>query len=461
MRLVDELAHEWKTKLGRPAALASLILFALCLLFGGVSGKIERDTHLQAVARHQVEHSGLAPASGSAMDLSLPSYLPSAPLADFTVGQSDLLPFVAAISLWDPDIRLFARYELEDPVSLRLGAFDLSKAILFVLPLVLIALCFEVLSSDRDARRQGLLVANNASIPGIFWSRLLIRAGSALGLMLVISLSLFFAQAGDTAWAHRLPYFGLWMLSAMLYGLFWTALIGFVASRNRRGEVNALLLLLSWAALTLILPAGALAVVETLYPLPSRVALLAESREIEIQTELEAPRITQRFLIDHPETPVDPSSTMPDYFRTAFFVTSAVDRATKPLLDRIEITMAQRQATLARLGFLSPVITMQGVFNDIAGTSSERHLRYMAAARALKAAYAKRAAPYIVAGRRLPVEETANLPVFHLENDSPAILLRRNWRVLLFLAAASSVLCVLASRRLRNIGMGGSASYAY
>ena len=160
MNLRDMFLHEWRTRLARPAALASLAAFAAILIYAAISGRIERDARASAIAGHEAQasdamerwladlqaletrgaQSGVPPWSASPMDLEFPSSLPPAPLADFAIGQADLLPSAGKLSLWDPDVRLFSRYEFEDPVSLALGALDLSKAVVLLLPLLMIVL---------------------------------------------------------------------------------------------------------------------------------------------------------------------------------------------------------------------------------------------------------------------------------------------------------------------------------
>lgn len=472
MTVIELVSHEWKTRLSRPAALVALALFAAALIYGAVNGRMHRDARMAAIEAHVEEiaaatatwrndlealeegrtGSGVPPWGGSPMDVTFASYMPPAPLGDFAIGQSDLLPSIGAVSLWNPDVRLFSKYEIEDPVSLALGAFDLGKGIVFILPLVLTVLCFDVLSGERNANRLGLALAQGARIRTLVWARLVIRAGLVFGLALLIASSALLMPIDASDVSQRLPFFALWALCVALYTAFWIAGIGLVAGMNLRGEANVMLLLLAWAGLNLILPASVAAIAETVYPPPSRLAYLAEARAVEVETELAEPNLAHRFIADHPDMLVDESSEIPAYVRTAFFVTSAVDDATRPILAGFERAAVRRDETLGLLRYLSPAIIVHGLFNDIAGTSSARHRRYVAQARAFKAAYAERAGPHIVAGRRLPLKEAAALPDFRFEGDDDVgAVFRRNAGVLLFLAFATGVLLLLADRRTRCV----------
>lgn len=471
MNFSHMISHEWKTRLGRPAGLVSLLLFSGLLIYGAISGRMERDSRLEAIATHEEQitsameswlnnarlleekgaEAGVPPWSGSALDVTFSSALPPGPLGDFAIGQSDILPSLGGLSLWSPDIRLFSKYEFEDPVALALGGLDLGKVVLLVLPLLLIVLSFDILSAERDSNRLGLTLAQGVKLRSLFWKRLSIRGGVILGLTFAIVLAAFLFQAGEAGLSERLPYFAIWGVAGFLYALFWIGVIAVIASGNRGGEVNVVLLLIAWAGFTLIVPASITAVAESVYPAPSRLAYLAEAREAENETRLREADIANQFIIDHPEMLVNEASEIPAFVRTAFLVTSTVDEATKPLLDAFEAEALRRDASLGWMRFLSPTIITHSLFNDVAGTDSSRHRRYMKAARTFKSAYGEKAGPYVVAGQRLPTTEFATLPAFRFEEESLGNLLGRHRGALIFLILASGLLLFFADRRLQAV----------
>jgi ABC-2 type transport system permease protein len=471
MTLRDMLLHEWRTKFSQPATLISLAAFTLTLVFAGVSGGSMREAREQSIHAHQSEiaaataswladledletngaQSKVPPWSGSPMDASFASSLPPAPLADFSIGQSDLLPGIGALSLWDPDIRLFSRYEIEDPVALALGAFDMSKAIIIVLPLLMIVLSFDALSADRDSGRLGLIVAQGGRMRRVIWGRLFIRCGAVVALALLLATLALVLNRASVSITSRLPSFGLWCACTLLYSAFWFALIGHVASRNRRGETNIMWLLVLWTGFILIVPSVVTAVAESVYPPPSRLEYLAEARKIEIDTERSEAGVANQFFNDHPELVVDEQSKMPAYLRTAFFVTSSIDDATRPVLASFDAAAAERDRVLALLGYASPAIIAHRTFNAVGGSSSERHRRYVAQAREFKSAYAAEVATHVVAGQRLPLARAQALPRFQSEETTLRALVADAALALLFLAFVTGALLVAADRRLRRL----------
>lgn len=466
----DILLHEWRTRLARPAALVSLAVFAAILVYAAICGRIESNARALAIANHQTQagqamerwladlraletrgaQSGVQPWAASPMDLEFPSALPIAPLADFAIGQADLLPSTGKLSLWDPDVRLFSRYEFEDPVSLALGALDLSKAVVLLLPLLMIVLSFDILSAERDAGRLSLTLAQGADLRRLIWQRLCIRCGIVMAVTLSVAAAAFALNAASPL-AARLPAFVLWSVCTFLYGAFWFATIGYVASSNRSGESNIVRLLLCWAGFTLIVPAAVTAIAEAIYPPPSRLAYLAQARRAEIETERAEGGIANGLLIDHPDLVVDDVNEMPAYLRTAFFVTSTVDSATRPVLDAFERTAANRDDALALLRYASPAIVANGIFNEAAGTSSARHRSYMAQARDFKAAYAKHAGPFVAAGRRMPSDRVTAFPRFRFADVPLGTVIAGALPALAFFAFVTTAVLLAANRRLSSI----------
>lgn len=470
MTFSDIISHEWKSKLSNPVTLINTLLFAAILIFGALSGAFERDYRLAKVDAHNEEieakteswlkdakaweekgsDAGVSARSGSAVMLTFPSSLTPGALGDFAIGQSDFLPFMTEISLRQSDIKQFSKYEFDNPVSLALGAFDLSKAVIFILPLLLVVLSFDVLSSDRDSNRLGLKMAQGINLRSYFWRRLFVRGVLVLGLTAIVSTIMFVIQTNEFT-SERLSMFAIWLAGVALYGMFWMAIISFIASKNKNGETNVISLLILWACFTLIVPAAMTSVTETIYPTPSRLAYMAEAREMENQASLEISDIANKYLLDHPELSVTDDSEMPAFFRTSFLVTSTMDKATRPILEEFEQISVERENTLELLRYFSPAIITHILFNDVAGTSSKRHSEYHKAVRDFKSQYVERVGPLIMSNQRLGESDFNTIPAFHFPEQNAGDVFSQNIVSLLFLIIVSGLLIFLADSRVRSI----------
>ncbi|MBC54510.1 MAG: hypothetical protein CMQ34_11815 [Gammaproteobacteria bacterium] len=475
MTVRDWIKTEWQLTIGRKPTLLLFALFTGLLLYAAFNGGAQLENRVHAIDRHQSEveqtmsawlanvqrretqgsAADVSARTGSAMDVRFSSHLPQAPLADFAIGQSDILPYLGTIALSDPDIRMFSRYEFDDPVSLMLGSFDLSTAIVVLLPLLLIVLCFDLISADRDANRLGLTLSQGVSITSLFWFRLLLRSGSILIVLFAIMLMVLLTNNSAAGISSRLPPFLFWSAATLVYTAFWVSLIALVTSFNRRSEFNIMALLSLWLAFVFIVPSGASAILETVYPTPTRLAYLAEARETENETRLQESEIANRFILDHPEMLVNDEAEIPAFLRSSFLVTNTVDQATRPILDEFEAAAQRREASVGVIRYLSPAIIVHGLFNDLAGTSAARHQRYVQQVRAFKADYSERVGPGIVAGQPLSMAEFESIGGFSFQDQALTGYLNKHLLPLLFLLALVGAAVVVVNRRLASFRIVG------
>lgn len=471
MNTLEFIKYEWKLQFNSRAALLTLFVFVSVLLYGGIAGKAERDERSSSIDLHHAsvtvtmndwlkhlqmleqndETANLSPVTGSAMDVVFASSLPQKPLSDFAIGQSDLLPFVGEISLRDPDIRLFSKYEFADPVGLALGSFDISKAILLFLPLILIVFCFDVISADRDSKRLGLIISQGMDLRNFFWRRLLLRMSVVLTVTCVPAIFVLIYNQGQGAAGDRLTSFGVWLMFTFFYGFLWTVLIGAIASLNKSGEFNVMALLGLWVGLTLIVPATSSSIAEALYPTPSRLTYLAEARDVENETRLTESDVVNEFMLDHPELLVDVESQFPDYVSSAFLVTSTVDEATRPIISSFDESLARRENLLEFFNYFSPAIVVHSLFNEIAGTSGQRHQSYLSQAREFKANYAQLVGPSIVGKQPLSSAFFKNIPRFQFAEESFLRRVTGSLKPIIFLLLLSISLTFFVNRQLGRL----------
>ncbi len=453
----------------RPAALFAVLVYAGLLGYGAVSGRMRAQTRRTSIYAHQQEvdtsrerllgrvrareatepsSSGVPAWLGSAMDITFASAMPLGPLTDFAVGQSDLLPSFSPLTLWSPNVRLFSKYELDDPMALALGHFDLGQAVLFLLPLVVFALCFDVLSDEYDHRRLGLVLAVAGDVRALVWGRIFLRVGVVVLVTKLVSAAAAAIPLGPFSFAHRWPWLLAWWAGVVLYACFWAAVTAVVASRRRSGSICALSLMFVWAVVVLLIPAGATAAAEVIYPAPSRLAYLTEARAAENQALRSADHAQDRFALEHPDAAPSDAERIPSYIRTAYWVTSRVDASTQPILASFSQTANKRRVALSLLAYLSPAIAFHQWTADLANTSQSVHLKYQAEARRFKLAFGARVADSLLAGHTMTADQIENAPTFRMSPEPIEPALYRHLCLGTALGLASIVLLVIADRRL-------------
>ena len=446
-----------------PAAIA-IALVLMAVAYAGWSGDRWRDgrvarledfagTRLAAAQTWRAELVDIEQGSGdpspfaaNPMNIAFPATLPPGALGDFAVGHTDLHPSTGEISPWNNLSTLFGRYQVENPEMLAAGSFDVALVVIVLMPLLMIAVSFDLLSRERARGTLALTLCAPVSLARMLWTRLLFRNGllwlSAIAAM--SALVLVHDTGGD-----RYARFGSWLTVSLVYGGFWLGLIVLVVARFRHATQSAAVLAGLWFVVVFAMPGLVSAVTEAIYPTPSRLALLSEVREVEAAATRDLASLTDRFLTDHPELTVGDEG-VPGFYRAAFLANDAARRVTAPIVDGFEQARFARARALDLAQYLSPAIVAQRLLHLLADADLERQYRFQAQARQALFELADAVGPAIVSRNRITVAEFDGLRAFTFVDRTLAEVRREFLFPLAFLVVVSLLLAVAASRRLKN-----------
>ncbi|WP_262696439.1 DUF3526 domain-containing protein [Kordiimonas aquimaris] len=387
--------------------------------------------------------------AGLAMDVSFPAVAAPGPLSDLSHGVSDVRPHTGRLSLWRSVDRLFGNYQVQSPIDTAAGSFDLAFVIIFVMPLLMIALSYDALSDDKELGRLGLVLSQPISVRLLVLTRLRVRfMAIAVILAVALAIGLVSGATDNGGISERLPYFTIWFLIATSYFLMWAAVITWAISLKLRGETTALLLAGIWIVNCLAGPASLSATAESLYPTPSRLAFLSEAREASNSAYKSKADIMQGMLFDHPDLTAD-NYSIPEYIRTAFLVTRTVDQSVAPVLNRFDEVQAERRDFLSIFQYASPAALTLQAFNLSAGTNLERHLRFERSVRDFKQMIAEEVERNVLVGQRLTLTEYDNLPRYQNNEWSIGQVIEKTAAPIAFLLIIASLLGTIA---LKNLG---------
>jgi ABC-2 type transport system permease protein len=442
--------------------LLALLLGCVYAIAGGIDWYVERDAAAQAFA---TEAGGRAAAfrdtlvtleenaaeAGHATAAGLPTrasraavWLPS-PLAALSPGQSALYPFTAQVGFFGREDALFSNYQLDNPLALQAGTFDMGFVLLFLLPLALIALSFDVLAGDRESGNLRLLLAHPVSVAQLVWTRLLLRSA------LVVIPVLLLAVVGGLVAGASLGGLLAWVGIALAYMLFWVALVAWLVTLFKTVPTAVLALVTAWVALLLVLPSVVHAVVQGLHPPPSRITLVAEARAAQVRVERAAAQLMAEYMHDHPELANGGGAAIAPWMQTHHLVNREVERELAPLLSRFQDSLDARQRLLAGLQFMVPPVLAQRAFNDTAGTGLAAWQAFEARAISLKRDLGEVLGRYAIAAQPLSLATYDALPPaveFRADLVHPVPVeagVASGWLLLL-----AVLLGALARRRLRH-----------
>jgi ABC-2 type transport system permease protein len=370
-----------------------LVLSALTVLaaWNGLSRAAERDATIgtlraesqliRATLQTQLEKfaagsGATAPAAANpgAMGFSVlitPVSLPATSLAPLALGQSDLLASHYGVTAHAP-YTFMNETEITNPHNVLAGSFDVAFVMVFVLPIFIIALTFDLLSREKERGMLGLTLAHGVPLPRYTLAKCVARATILLAVTVAVTVLGFLIVGVDFTDDAALRDMALWSGMVILYALFWFALGLFVNALDRSSETNGVLMANVWLVAVVVLPAFVNVLATSVFPAPSRVELTTELREAASEAEERAADAREQYLYDHPElTGLDRAPAA--FFREVLTSETAIAATIEPLMKAFEDQAERRAQMVGALQYLSPAILAQQAFSALAGTDDRRY----------------------------------------------------------------------------------------
>jgi ABC-2 type transport system permease protein len=297
------------------------------------------------------------------------------PFAFVATGQSDLFTHYTRPVLYG-EASALGFSELSNPVQLLFGSFDLAFVCIYLLPLLVLAFSYNILSAERESGTLRLTLAQPISVLRWLLAKLAVRF-LILTAIVVFSVVLSFLAFGFPVHEHvgqMLLLFGF----VLPYMLFWFLVALLVNLLGQSSGSNAVALVSIWIALVLIVPAVISQMANTLYPVPSRIHLLHQYRLAEAAAEKNANQILKDYYRAHPElAPKDSTQTNQYQFWLEYFASlDVVKAAVQPVLDRHDRALRAQQQWVEQLRFASPSILLQTSLNQLAGTAPANYTAF-------------------------------------------------------------------------------------
>ncbi|MBM0105900.1 DUF3526 domain-containing protein [Steroidobacter sp. S1-65] len=341
-----------------------------------------------------------APA-GQFMDASLPP----APGVIVAVGDAMQRPVSASINSNTRADTLFKNTETGSALSAALGTLDLTWVTIVLFPLLVIALTHDLLASERDAARLGLLRAQAGSLGQLIARRLAIRA----------CLPLLIITAGAVAAGFLGANIGViasWWLVVCLYLVLWSVVGALVSVRASTAQSSAAILLLLWLGFVVLLPALVTLTVERMAPVPSRLSQVITMREVQLGLQQRTSELLDRYLTDHPELS---GASRSGFARSSFVAHRETEAQLAPVMARYTQVRREQGAWAAALSWISPPMLLYLSLTHVAGTDGTRHETFVNQANEFAARWREQLRDRLFLDRMLSPEEVASLPRFTFE----------------------------------------------
>ena len=344
--------------------------------------------------------------------------LPPAALSPLAIGQSDLRPSYIKVAL-QPEQDVLSVSEIENPETLLTGHFDFSFVCVYVLPLFLLAISYQILSEDLETGNLSLLLTQNVSLLMLLTARNVVRLSVAIACtgtcLLLAIISAGTELANPAVWWNALL---LWAAIAV-YSAFWLAVSSAINLSGRKSSFTAIALVACWLGFALIVPSLVNLYANRLYPPPSRITQIQESRRAADAAAARGAQTLQNFLNDHPDlAPQNANAGMTDFYASTLAVRTEAQNAVAPTLRRFAIEQSQRDRFLRRFRFLSPAILMRIALEDAAGSGDARYEQFMQQVRGYYKQWVDFFSWRIIQQKRFGPSDYDIIPAFHYVPES-------------------------------------------
>lgn len=378
--------------------------------------------------------------------------LPPTALAFTAIGQSDLNPPYITVSADSKETFIFNE-EIESPGNLLIGHFDLSFFIVFLFPLLIIALSYNVLSGEREQGTLAILMSNPIRLGTLLLAKLAFRARLVIlpiVVMTAVFVALYGAQLFSIDSAVRLAW---WIALTTAYGAFWFAVAAAVGVLGKSSEHNALVLAGVWVLFSLIVPTLLSIAVNVAYPVPSRVEMVNSLRAIQTRAGNEYDATVARYQDEHTAMATDNGVLNQkdlDSAHRRVLVQQAAAKSIEERMARHDDQLARQQRVVDWLRFLSPAIVMQEALNDVAGTGNSRYQHYTRQVDQFHGDWQAFFVTRVMTNTALTVEDYDRFPRFQYLQQPLSELNPRLFYALLGLLVPIAVLGYFSARRVSH-----------
>lgn len=447
--LVFELRQIAHSRLAVGAVALLLLLSALSSWTGLQAVHQQRATLERIAVGHAQDYADIAAKqlrSGSAEAGSVGYYLPHltvnppSPLAFAAIGGRDLQPSALRVRVLGLHAQLYESESINPELAMP-GRFDFAFVLVYLVPLFVIALMHDLVSSEREAGRLRLLTSLPQGASDTWRRRVGLRYGLLwLAALLPLSLGALVAGASVTS-------FSLVALVATLYLAFWFGLAAWVAARARTSAGSAAILLAALVGLTMIAPTLADAAIGRLAPVSKGVELaLAQRQAVHSAWDVPKTETFEKFFRTHPEWKDTPPVEGRFHWKWYYAMHQAGDDAVAPDVAQYRASMQAREDWTARVGLLLASVNVQVLLHRLADTDLAAQLAYQDRIGAYHTQLRRFFYPYMFEERAFTPADLAKVPVFD-GRVQPGTLAPGQ---LLALALVALVLLGVGLRKLRN-----------
>jgi len=389
MNSLRTFLYEWKHFLRNPFKLVAVLLFIIAGVYGlhnGYSLYDNQTTEIEKIQKKmevdmqdyltQYEQGKLTDENRPWIDMGTPfwaiwntptyHFKTPSPAMVYSTGQAEQYGYYKRITFWASPYDADMAEEIANPERLQVGTLDFTFVLLFLLPLLLLILVYNLKSAETELGFMPLIEVQSASKHKWLLTRylfyvLFIAFTITILLLYGATLTDVFATAGDA--------FAQMLIFTLLYLLFWVVVFYLISKNGKSILGNTLKMVGVWLVFAFIIPA----IVHQSVSIVQPANLMTDFIEVrDKQQDLYADdSLFQKKLIGlFPEiknSPVYQDSTKIS-LATNYSASALVNELKKESIQPIEEENQEKNGLIQATYWFNPVTFFQNKFNSITQT---------------------------------------------------------------------------------------------
>ena len=337
-------------------------------------------------------------------------------MAFLSTGQADLFTHYVKPTVSGDDFALNFT-EMTSPIQLLFGSFDLAFVIVYLLPLLIIAFSYNVLSAEKESGSLRLLASQPIKLRIWVLQKLGLRF-FWLAVLTIVTLLIVLLTLRINPLEQAPAFFGLLGLT-LAYMLFWFSLAFLVNLWVGSSAKNAVSLLGLWVVFVLLAPSVLNQIGNTLYPLPSRTLMINQLRSMKQEATKKQDEILDNFLRDHPEYALNDTTQARGFYHRYMASQKLIRQELAPVVGAFEEQLQNRQSWIGDFKWISPAVIVQESLNQIAGTSTYDYENYRKQVVEFAGEWREHFMPFLYNNQNFSKSDYVDLPIFKYQTKSP------------------------------------------
>ena len=298
------------------------------------------------------------------------------PMMVFSLGQSEQYGYYKRVTNWSTTFDSDLAEEIANPERLAIGTLDFNFVFIYLSPILLIILLFNIGGLEKDLRFDHLIYLQNISKGKWLFVRFLFYF--IITIIILFILVLYYAFISGVFKNEALNFSGL-LFMITLYILLWFTIFYFIDYFGKGSSDQAIKMISIWLSFCIVIPGIVHQVTSIKHSTNYMTDYLDVARDQSNDIfELSPDTLRMKLLDAFPrlEKTLFASDTIMDKSIINRSVSGLVNTLNKNVVISIEKSNEEKNEFIKSFDFLNPVIVFQNQINALTGTDYYAYLNY-------------------------------------------------------------------------------------